>query len=140
MPTPEAIAPETIAAEIAAQCLVMRVRRLNREVTRIYDAEARRHDLTAGRATVLIAVATNPGASASDFLEPLSMDKSTLSRNLDRLEADGLVRTETDGRTRRLFPTDAGRDRIAAIHDDWKLVQERARALLGELVDPLMSH
>ncbi|MEL6347929.1 MAG: MarR family transcriptional regulator [Myxococcota bacterium] len=128
------------AETIAAQCLVMRVRRLNREVTRLYDTQARKHDLTSGRINILVAVATTPGVRAHDLVEPLSIEKSTLSRNLARLESAGLVRAETVGRSRRLFLTAAGAQKIDDLYDDWLAVQQAARQLLGELVDPLMAH
>jgi len=130
---------KAIADTIAAECLVMRVRRLNREVTRLYDAVARKYDLTAGRAIVLVAVATTPGVRANDLVEPMSMEKSTLSRNLARLEADGLIRAEAHGRSRRLSLTSAGDAKIDDIYEDWKVVQTQAQALLGELAGPLMS-
>jgi len=127
------------ADTIAARCLIMRVRRLNREVSRLYDVEARKYDLTAGRANVLVAVATNPGVRASDLVEPMSMEKSTLSRNLARLEADGLIRAETTGRARHLFATPEGEQKIEDLYDDWESVQRQAEVLLGELAGPLMN-
>ena len=130
---------QTIAETIAAECLVMRVRRLNREVSRLYDARARRHDLSAGSSNLLVAIATHPGVRASELVEPLSMDKSTLSRSIARLEAAGLVRSEVAGRGRRLYVTGAGEAKIEAIYEDWQEVQSEVRALLGELVGPLME-
>ena len=117
----------------------MRVRRLNREVTRLYDAEARKFGLTAGRANVLVAVATRPGVQANDLVDPLSMEKSTLSRNLARLEADGLVEGKRVGRGRHWRATPAGETRITEMYDDWQRVQSAAKDLLGALEAPLLA-
>ena len=85
---------------------------------------------------MLVAIGVGGGPRARDLVGPLSMEKSTLSRNVARLHEDGLVRVDAD---HRLFLSESGKARIEAIYPDWLLVQERARALLGDLVGPLLQ-
>lgn len=130
----------SISGHILRDCLGLRVQRLNREVTRLYDAHARAHGMTAARINVLAAIAANPGIQARDLVDPLSLEKSTLSRNLGRLERDGLVRTKAKGRGRLLHLTASGKRKMEALYPSWKQAQEEAEVLLGELRGPLLEY
>lgn len=130
----------TISGHILRDCLGLRIQRLNREVTRLYDAHARQHGMTAARINVLAAIAANPGIQARDLVDPLSLEKSTLSRNLGRLERDGLVRTKAKGRGRLLHLTANGKRKMEALYPSWKQAQAEAEALLGELREPLLEY
>ena len=130
----------SISGHILRDCLGLRVQRLNREVTRLYDAHARQHGMTAARINVMAAIAANPGIQARDLVEPLSLEKSTLSRNLGRLERDGLVRTKPKGRGQLLHLTANGKRKMQALYPSWQAAQSQAEDLLGELRGPLMEY
>lgn len=127
--------PRAIAAEIASSCYAMRVRRLDRMITRMYDAEARKHGMTSARINVLVAISTHPGVRAKDLVEPLSIEKSTLSRTLSRLEKDGLI--ALDGH--QIRTTEAGLAKLDAVYDDWRRVQQEATERLGALGEHLLQ-
>src|SRR5436309_701165 len=88
---------------IAGECLAGRVRVLNRVVSGIYDAALRPHNVRISQMNVLVAVAALGPVRATDVCRRLKLDKSTLSRDLDRLLARKLVvATSAGGRTQNL--------------------------------------
>src|SRR5205823_14810767 len=95
---------------IAGECLAGRVRVLSRVVTGIYDDALRPHKVRVSQMNVLVAVAAMGPVRAADVCRRLRLDKSTLSRDLDRLLDRGWVRaTPGTGRSQDLEATPAGR-------------------------------
>ena len=73
------------------QCMVFNTRMAARAVTRRYDAYLREHGITATQLTLLGGLGMMPGATVSEIAEARGFDRTTLTRNLDRLESMGLV-------------------------------------------------
>jgi DNA-binding MarR family transcriptional regulator len=122
-------APE---CRIAGECLAGRVRVLNRVVTGIYDAALRPYKIRISQMNILVVIAAVGPVRATDVSRRLKLDKSTLSRDLDRLLARRLVRARpAEGRTKNLEATDAGRALIEKVMPAWEIAQERVRAILG---------
>lgn len=69
----------------------------------------------------------------TDLGHRLLMDRSTVSRDLDRLEAAGLVRIGPgpSGRERSARVTETGKQRVAEAVAAWAEVQETTERLLG---------
>ena len=125
---------DTPSAEcrIAGECLAGRVRVLNRVITGIYDVALRPHNVRVSQMNVLVAIAALGPVRATDVCRRLRLDKSTLSRDLDRLLARGWVRaTPGVGRTQDLEATAAGRALIKTVMPAWEVAQERVRGVLG---------
>jgi len=76
---------------IASECLSVRVRRLGRVITRIYDAALAKHGVSAAQLNLLAAIAAGDGARPGDLTRLLDLEKSTLSRDLKRMERLGWV-------------------------------------------------
>src|SRR5436305_10748900 len=94
---------ETPAEVIAAECLAVRVRALNRAVTALYDDALRPHGLRVGQLNLLVAVARMGTARPGDLCRVLCMEKSTLSRDVEVMRRNGwLEADETGGRSRPL--------------------------------------
>jgi DNA-binding MarR family transcriptional regulator len=122
----------TPEGRIAGECLAGRVRVLNRVITGIYDDALRPHKVRVSQMNVLVAIAALGKTRATDVCRLLRLDKSTLSRDLDRLLARRLVRaTPAQGRTKDLEATDAGRALIEKVMPAWQIAQERVREILG---------
>jgi DNA-binding MarR family transcriptional regulator len=120
---------------IEGECFAGRVRILSRVATRIYDDVLRPHGVRVSQMNVLAAVAARGPVPASEICRRLRLDKSSLSRDLDRLLERGWVRsTEGAGRARDLEATDSGRALIRAALPAWDVAQERARQVLGAAV------
>ncbi|MEQ1770638.1 MAG: MarR family transcriptional regulator [Devosia sp.] len=74
-----------------ADCMVTNARMAARAVTRRYDGYLRPFGLTATQLSLLGAIHANPGATVSALAEKRGFERTTLTRNLDRLESLGHV-------------------------------------------------
>ena len=137
------------AGEIGRDCLAVRVRVLNRAITRTYDDALRPHGTTTGQLNVLTSIATRQPVPAGELARLLSMEISTLSRNARLLQQDGLIQIEQAerGNGRVLALTDAGAEKLAKLRPAWRDAQRHAHELLGnaaseaikQLVDPTFA-
>jgi DNA-binding MarR family transcriptional regulator len=119
---------------VGRECIANKVRLLNRAVTAIYDEALRPHGLKISQMSVLVTVSILGRASPGAVGRRLHMEKSTLSRNLDRMRARGWldVAATEDGRATELFVTAAGRRLLRRVHRAWSTAQQRAAEMLGE--------
>lgn len=122
-----------MAGRVAAECLAVRVRMLSRCVTAVYDAALRPLGVRASQMNVLVAVAVMESASPSEVAKQLLMDKSTLTRDLERLKAAGWIETRPgdDGRQQRLSVTAKGLRLLERTESAWLGAQGEVRSLLG---------
>ncbi len=119
---------------MADECLAVRVRLLNRTLSAVYDEALRPLGVTVGQLNVLVVVAKRGPLSPGDVAKRLHMEKSTVSRNLERMRGHGWV---------TLSPSRSGRGQVLVIHAKgrklleralplWEKAQEDAEALLGQ--------
>src|SRR6516162_1029131 len=96
--------------EMVESCACTKTRASARSLTTAYDETLRPVGLRATQLAVLAAVAIDGSASITALAKLLSMDRSTLSRNLGPLEKDGLVKVGIEGwrRSRMLEITKKG--------------------------------
>jgi len=117
---------------IASDCLSVRVRRLARVITRIYDAALAPYGVGAAQLNLLAAIAAFRGARPADLMRLLDLEKSTLSRDLKRMEEAGWVRSGAASRKGRLVTlTPAGSRLLVGVRGAWEKAQASARAELG---------
>ena len=69
----------------------------------VYDRRIRKFGLTRAQWWVLTHLFRGDGVSQSELAETLEIEKPTLGRLLDRMEAKGWVRREHDARDRRVW-------------------------------------
>ncbi len=127
---------QTTARRIAKDCLAVRVRLLNRVVTGVYDDVLRPLGIKVSQLNVLVVVANYDSPTPTKIGKVLHMEKSTLSRNVDRMVARGWLRIATgkDVRTHRVTITPKGRALLEKSLPLWQQAQEESEALLGERV------
>jgi DNA-binding MarR family transcriptional regulator len=121
---------QRVAATIRDACLGRRVRQLGRAVSGIYNEALRPVGLTISQVSILTAVACREPASPGEVAKGLRLDKSTLSRNLDRMVAAGWV-TVLGGRPQTLGITRAGEQLLTQAFPLWEAAQSRVEAALG---------
>jgi DNA-binding MarR family transcriptional regulator len=123
-----------LAKAVAAECLGYRVRLLSRVITNIYDRAMQPLGLKANQVTILSMLSYVGKASAADISRVLVMEKSTVSRTVDRMKKNGWIEVEGngDGPGQTITVTDSGRKLMAAAHAQWKKAQEQAAEVLGE--------
>src|SRR5512143_183563 len=119
---------------VSRECIANKVRLLNRAVTAVYDEALRPHQLKISQMSMLITVSAMGSASPGTLGRALHMEKSTLSRNVDRMRARGWLEVTPgeDGRTIELSVTARGHQLLREAHPAWDRAQRRAAAMLGE--------
>jgi len=119
---------------IADECVAGRLRLLTRVVTKIYNKALRPYGLTISQMSILVAVSCLGQARQQDVCQALHLEKSTLSRDLERMRANGWLESlpGDDGRTSLLRVTSAGRKLLEKSTPAWQQAQKQAKALLGE--------
>lgn len=135
-----------IAEMTAGTCVSTRVRQLSRIVTRVYDDAMRTHGITGSQFTLLTQLAARDGITAVEIGHGLDIEKSTLSRNLKRLLALGLIAMDPPAgrRGRGLHLTPKGESAVRTAFPVWQDAQRRAMTALGpesrSMLDGLLSH
>ena len=140
MPSPASTpVPADLARRIASECLAMRLRRLQRVVGGMYDDALRPHGLTTAQLNLLVAIECLPEATPGAVCALLELEKSSLSRNLDRLVEHGWVARApvapgtpgADGRSQHLRLRRAGRLLLQRAYPAWSEAQRLAAQRLG---------
>lgn len=123
-----------IGEALAAECLGYRVRLLNRVITNIYDRAMHPLGLKGNQVTILAMLSYVGQASAAEISRVLVMEKSTVSRTVDRMKKNGWLNVEGqgDGPGQVITVTDHGREMMEAAHTQWKKAQQKATEVLGE--------
>ncbi len=132
---PDTSAPMSdIAEKTATSCIATRVRQLSRIITRVYDDAMRPLGITASQYTLLAQLASRDGITAVEIGHELDIEKSTLSRNLKRLLALGLIIMDPPAgrRGRGLHLTPKGQATLRQAFPVWQEAQERALQVMGE--------
>jgi DNA-binding MarR family transcriptional regulator len=123
-----------IAETVARECIAGRVRLLSRVITGIYDRAMRLHGIKLNQASILIRLSLEDRPSPSDIGKRFQMDKSTVSRNLDRMRKQGWIEIHKreDGIQQFIKVTPKGNKLLVDIYDGWKKAQKEVGDLLGE--------
>jgi DNA-binding MarR family transcriptional regulator len=121
--------------KIACECLLVRVRKLDRVLTRIYDAELRPFGLKASQLSLLVLVAKAGPIRRIEIGKILHLDPSTLTRNLKIMLSNGWIQEIADGEDGRGLPvqiTAQGRELLNKIGPAWRKAQTRTEKFLGD--------
>ena len=117
--------------EIMETCVAKHTRMAARAITRVYDRTLEPSGLKVTQFTILVALAQNSFGSITDMGDELALERSTLSRNLTRLEEKGLVRLQEDGRSRTIELTEAGCAKLEDAYPLWRTAQEAVEEAVG---------
>ena len=119
---------QRLAAQARFECVGYRVRRLSRMVSGIYDEAFRSLDLKISQFTILTVLHRQGPLSASDLSRILIMDKSTASRNLERMRRRGWIAAvsgDTRGRP-KIAVTREGSQLLRRAYPLWRAAQDSA--------------
>ncbi len=125
---------EEQARRIAGECVAVRLRLLTRSVTKLYNQALRPHGLTVSQMNILVAVSCYGEAKPQEVCRALHLDKSTLSRDVERMRAKGWLDAAPGGagRTSLLSVTVDGEALLREVMPAWRKAQRQALELLGE--------
>ncbi len=114
-------------------CTNLKLRQLNRIVTRHYDSQVAAAGLKNTQYSLLSHVVTLGPVRPSDLAKRMQMDASTLTRNMQPLVAQGWLKigAGADARSRLVEVTEAGRTKRAEGKVAWKQAQLELNHRLG---------
>lgn len=115
-------------------CVLDNARKAARAVSRHYDRLARQAGMTAGQFSVLVAIRKMTDRTTGELAERLSMERTTLVRNVALLERKGLVTSapSKDSRGKSYRLTDQGAKLLEEALPLWRKAQADVLSLLGE--------
>lgn len=113
--------------DVISRCAAVRTLRAARVMTRHFDDALRPVGLTVTQFTLLITIGRHSPESISEIGQWLSIDRTSLTRNLKPLEAVGYVTRgdEGAGRKRKIALTPAGEDILQKAYPLWEAAQTR---------------
>lgn len=116
------------------QCIAVRIRLLNRVISKLYDDALRPLDLKVSQLNVLVLAARLTLARPAKVCALLRLDTSTLSRSVDRMRAKGWLEIvpSKDARTQPFRLTPRGMRLLKRAVPAYERAQKDARRLLGE--------
>lgn len=104
--------PSKIQPPRAERCHCFTIRRAARQISRFYDAHLQSTGLRITQFLTLLMLSDVPSATMSELAERLDVEPTAMGKMVGTLARDGLVsiqRSPTDGRSRIVQLTDAGR-------------------------------
>lgn len=119
--------------DIATECIAFGVRRASRLVTSFYDDRLADYGLRSTQFTILNALNALEDVTINELAEQMQSDRTTLTRNLARLERNGWIsrRAGKDRRSRHVTLTPAGRIKLEAAIPAWEEAQKNLSGQLG---------
>jgi DNA-binding MarR family transcriptional regulator len=120
--------------EIGRTCACYKVRKAARAVTKLYEEMLRPIGLRATQFSLLMATRVMGPVTVVKLAQVMVMDRTTLTRNLQILEARGLITVKPgeDRREREVNLTVVGMELLTKAVPLWEEAQERVRKGLGE--------
>jgi DNA-binding MarR family transcriptional regulator len=118
----------------ARDCVCLASRRASRAITRAFDRRLRPHGIRATQFSLLVALIEAGPTSIGDLAEELGIERTTLSRNLDVVAAQGWVKVgigNRDARARIVSVTRSGRKAVVTALGAWREAQDAALAAVG---------
>ena len=121
--------------ELVQGCLAARVRLISRAVTAVYDRAVEADGVTIAQVNLLAALGKVGPCSPTHLGDVLQLERSTVSRNVERLLKAGWVRAvSADAKgVREIALTPAGRRKVASVMPHWRQAQQEAAEILGTL-------
>ncbi len=121
------------ALNVARNCFAVRLRKLNRIVSRHYDECFRPFGLTVAQFNLLVAIAARGDTTPSELVASLSLEKSTVSRNMEKMQGKGWVTINPgeDKRTQTIGLTKAGEATLAKALPAWNEAQKKTEKAVG---------
>ncbi|MEM9164494.1 MAG: MarR family transcriptional regulator [Cyanobacteria bacterium P01_F01_bin.4] len=126
--------PREIARQMSQECIARRLRQVNRMVTRLYDDALRSHGLTINQLNIVATVVSQGQIQPGQLGRMLGMEKSTVSRTVDRMVKKGWLEIGPgkDGRSQLLRATPSGRQLLITVAPLWDELQTTVLGSMAE--------
>jgi DNA-binding MarR family transcriptional regulator len=116
------------------ECTCFNLRKATRVVTQVYDDAMRPTGLRATQFALLAHTYAMGPVPLRKLAEAMVTDRTTLARNLEPLEKEGLLSIEDgeDRRSRIISITEYGLKKFAEAYPVWKRTQDEVKKIMGE--------
>jgi len=117
-----------------ADCLCQASRRAARMMTRAFDRKLRPFGIRATQFSALVNLRLRGALTIGELAESLGVERTTLTRNLELIQAKGWVKVQTgdkDARARVVSITPKGRVTLNGAVGAWREAQSAALAAVG---------
>jgi DNA-binding MarR family transcriptional regulator len=115
-------------------CVGFNLRKANRAVSQLYDEMLRPTGIRGTQYSLLVVLKIVGPVLVTELAEKIVMDRTTLSRNLEVMEKQGLVSVTPgeDRRTRKVMITEIGFAVLLDAYPLWQQAQAKIRESMGE--------
>lgn len=113
-----------------------------RALDSIANIEFKEYDLTRGQYLYLIRICENPGIIQEKLADMIKVDRTTASRAIKKLEANGFIEKQADAANRkikRIYPTEKGKAVSPSISRENEHSEQVALQGLSEKETALLS-
>lgn len=133
-PIDHAVLSKGCDAKESLPCTCLRLRRIARQITSLYDGALAENGVSIVTYAVLSALSREEPLTLSALAERVGTDRTTLSRTVERMRQAELVAAcpGDDRRERRLSLTDHGRETAAAARRSWRETEAELIDRYGE--------
>jgi DNA-binding MarR family transcriptional regulator len=120
---------------VAKECIALRMRMINRAVSRLYDRALQPFGIRVSQMNILVLISKRGQSRQQDICRALFMDRSTVSRDVARMQARGWIdaRPGEDARSSLLKVTPDGAALLEKVIPAWSAVQQKTTTIIGEL-------
>ena len=124
----------SLIKSMSQHCIAARIRLLSRMVTNIYDSALSPFGVKLTQMNILVVVYLSGEIAYDPLRKRLKMEKSTASRNIERLRKKGWldIISGKDKRRKFLKITPAGEELLGKVHEVWEEAQKKTVNLFGE--------
>lgn len=125
---------EEVGEQITNECAALRIRQLNRVISGLYDEELRQFKLTIAQLDILALVSQYESITPQVIGLELNVEKSTLSRGLDRMIRNGWLKAaySPGKRLQTVALSKKGEALLNKAAQGWSDAQTRVEELLGK--------
>jgi DNA-binding MarR family transcriptional regulator len=123
-----------LSEEIASTCALLNLRKAARATAQIYERIMSRCGLTGPQFGALVAMSLKREWTLTPLAEALTIDRTTLTRNLALMEKQGLIQigVGADRRERVITLTEQGQTILSRAIPLWRSAQDQVAAILGK--------
>lgn len=121
-------------AEVCRVCACSNFRKATRAVTQLFDTVLQPAGLRSTQLVMMVGIAANEPVTIAQLAREMVMDRTTLTRNLNPLQRDGLIEINTgkDRRGKLITLTPAGYQLLEEAYPIWEAAQQRFVEALGQ--------
>ncbi len=115
-----------------SQCLYFTSNAIARALTKMAEEEFATTGLSPSHAFILMTVNQNPGITAGGIARTMELTPSTVTRLIEKLEQREYLERRSEGKFRRVYPTEKGGRQQHLLASSWNRLNQRYGYIIGQ--------